>query len=185
MKRIFKTMLLALVLIGGGMSVTSCDEETISQILGLLLGGTTYTYSGTATLECFGPGENGGFREIVKGTASLQPSITSASDNTCTLVIPAFKLGDVTVNQMSFGGLVLTANSASTENIISISEQNGYSVDGTMIYDGVEHQISGLFIKEGSKASTKSTSFMISVYFDEAGDYAVNVTFSGESITNQ
>ena len=74
MKRIFKTMLLALVLIGGGMSVTSCDEETISQILGLLLGGTTYTYSGTATLECFGPGENGGFREIVKGTASLQPS---------------------------------------------------------------------------------------------------------------
>ena len=38
MKKIMKTMFLALLLIGGGMSVTSCDENTVSQILGLLLG---------------------------------------------------------------------------------------------------------------------------------------------------
>ena len=52
MKKILKSICLALAVLGGGIGVTSCDSETISQVLGLLLGGTPSTYSGTATIEC-------------------------------------------------------------------------------------------------------------------------------------
>ena len=73
MKKIMKTMFLALLLIGGGMSVTSCDENTVSQILGLLLGNTPSTYSGTATLECLqGTYNPMNYESVAKGSATLQ-----------------------------------------------------------------------------------------------------------------
>ena len=94
-----KTMFLALLLIGGGMSVTSCDENTVSQILGLLLGNTPSTYSGTATLECLqGTYNPMNYESVAKGSATLQTSVTLNTLNaTGTLTIQGVKVNGTAV----------------------------------------------------------------------------------------
>ena len=57
MKRIFKSIALCLAIAGAGLTTVSCDSDTITQILNEVLGnlvntGQTYTYMGSASIQC-------------------------------------------------------------------------------------------------------------------------------------
>jgi len=181
MKRIFKTMLLALVLIGGGMSVTSCDENTVSQILGLLLGNTPSTYSGTATLECLqGTYNPMNYESVAKGSATLQTSVTLNTLNaTGTLTIQGVKVGDVTLGDITLYNLAYTANSDNTMCTLSLGESS--SITGTFTYNGKSSEGSNAYIGK-AEANGSTLSLKMTLYFGDEMTEAVNIEYAGKLV---
>ena len=186
MKRVVKTLALCLAVAGMGVATSSCDSDTINQIINAILGGQVYTYSGNAALQCLeGPDVNH-YKVQAEGTAKMQVQLTSNSlGGTCTIVIPAITVGDVNLSQLTVDGLVLTSNSSQTSSTISIGE-NGYNIDGTYSRGSMSHPVQGLFITE-AVASDSNISLKFSIYYgaDETNfTEAVNLTFAGEVVTN-
>ena len=181
MKKILKVVLLSLAVIGGGMSVTSCDEETITQILSLLVGGQASTYSGTATLECLeGTYEPMNYASLAKGTATLQATVSPSSLNgTATLTIQGVTLGDVTIGEVNLYNLAYTANSDNTQCTMDLGESS--SITGTFTYNGQSHEGSSAYI--GKAIATASTlTLEMTLYFGDEMTEAVNLTYSGKVV---
>ena len=186
MKKILMAVSLCLLLAGAGV-MTSCDSDTINQILSMILGGQTYTYGGTAQLQCLAEYSEArsGYTKEQKGTANIQVQLQSNSiGGTCTLTIPAITVGEFKMGQITLSGLQLTGNSAQTQSVISINEESGYGIDGKITYGSAEHDAYALYLKPGSNyATSEAISLELTIYFDESQAEAVNFTFSGNVVT--
>ena len=181
MKKILKTMLLSLVMIGGGLSVTSCDEDTVSQILSLFLGGAPSTYNGTATLDCLeGTYEPMNYKSVASGTATLQTTVTTNTLNsTATLAIQGVTVGDVTLGSITLYNLVFTGNNDKTQCTLSLGESS--SITGTFTYNGQSYEGSNAYI--GKAIATSSTlTLEMTLYFGDELTEAVNLTYSGQLV---
>ena len=186
MKRVVKTLALCLAVAGMGVATSSCDSDTINQIINAILGGQVYTYSGNAALQCLeGPDVNH-YKVQAEGTAKMNVQLTSNSmGGTCTIVIPPVTIGDVTLGQLTIEGLQMTSNESQTHTVISNVESN-YSIDGTYTRGTLSHPAQGLYITE-AVASDTNISLKFSIYYgtdEENLTEAVNLTFAGEVVTN-
>ena len=184
MKKILKMMCLALAVLGGGIGVTSCDEETISQILGLLSGGTPSTYSGTASLECLqGTYNPMNYKKVGEGSATLQVTVsTNTFSNTATLTIQGVTVGDVQLGEITLSNLLYTANSDNTQCTLSLGESS--SILGTFTYNGVSSEGSNAYIGKATVNASTAVLEMTLYYGDEMTE-AVNLKYSGKVVQTQ
>lgn len=103
MKKLFKSALLVLALLGAGTVTTSCDSETLQQIIGLLFNtGQTYTYQGTATSESL-TGSSTQWHNVnqSKNTQLSNMTVQLQSGTTGTLTLAPYTDGAVTVQQIT------------------------------------------------------------------------------------
>ena len=187
MKKLFKGAALGLMLMAGAGMASSCDSETINQILGALLGGgTAYTYQGTAQLEMLeGTYEPMNYKSLGKGTANMTLQLQTGLLNSglATLTIPGVTLNGVTVGTITISNLVLSANSNNTQNYLSLGEQS--SIDGTFTYNEKEYSavtISNLDATNNS-VNTEAMTLQMTVYFGDESTEAMNITYSGKIVT--
>ncbi|MCR4922012.1 MAG: hypothetical protein K5945_09985 [Bacteroidaceae bacterium] len=184
MKKILKSICLALVLIGGAMSVTSCDDETINRVLGLLLGGTPSTYSGTATIECLqGTYEPMNYKSVAKGSATIQVTVaTNTLSSTATLTIQGVTVGDVQLGEITLSNLLYTANQDNTQCTLSLGESS--SILGTFTYNGALSNGSNAYIGTAT-VNASSAALDMTLYYGDEMTEAVNLKFSGKVVQAQ
>ncbi len=114
MRKVFKSMMIALSFLSMGMVTTSCEEGGIlSQILGNLLGQTeTYNYTGTATSESLtGAASTMQWNYINTPTSTklTAPVTLTIQNSLATLALPAYTDGNVTMNGVTLYSLDMSA----------------------------------------------------------------------------
>lgn len=169
MRKVFKSMMIALSFLSMGMVTTSCEEGGIlSQILGNLFdSGQTYNYTGKASSQTMSGstiGQNWCYTSFVNSTQSNPDGIYYFTDvpvsitcsETATIKIPSYIEGDVQTSEILLGSLVMTPNSSETYTMLSVGE-DGFSHSGNMTYEGKEYGIESLYIDEDNTRATSTT----------------------------
>lgn len=193
MKKSFTRVIMALAILCSGVAVSSCDEETISQIISLLFNtGQTYTYTGTATSLALDGSTTaqGWMGDYINGnkpnTYNMQVALKSG--NTGELTIPAYTDGKVTVNGITIYNLVLTASQDQSYTVISLDENGNSSIDGSITYNGVTYPAANLYIAN-AQATSAQIALEMTIFFQKDGedDYskAINFTYTGQAETMQ
>ena len=190
MKKLFKSALLVLALLGAGTVTTSCDSETLQQIIGLLFNtGQTYTYQGTATSQALtGSYSSGEWHYINENKNTQLTSMTAQmqSSTTGTLTLAPYTDGAVTVNQITIYNLTMTAAADQSYTALSIGDNS--TIDGTIVYNGTTYTAANLYI-EKAQATSAGLVLSMTLYFQAANtdDYqmAINLTYTGQATTTQ
>jgi len=190
MKKLFKSALLVLALLGAGTVTTSCDSETLQQIIGLLFNtGQTYTYRGTATSQALtGSYSSGEWHYINENKNTQLTSMTAQlqSSTTGTLTLAPYTDGAVTVNQITIYNLTMTAAADQSYTALSIGDNS--TIDGTIVYNGTTYTAANLYI-EKAQATSAGLVLSMTLYFQAANtdDYqmAINLTYNGQGVETQ
>ena len=186
MKRIFESVALCLAIAGAGLTTVSCDSDTITQILTEVLGnllntGETYSYSGSATLECLeGTYEPMNYKSVAKGTAKLQVNLTSS--NTGTLTIQGFNLDKASMSSITISGLVMTTNNNQSQTTLALGENSAFGQNDSFTYNGKTYPASNLYIEEAT-ATSEQLKLKMTIYFGEGMTDAVNLIYSGQAVS--
>ncbi|MDE5788572.1 MAG: hypothetical protein K2H79_08560 [Bacteroidaceae bacterium] len=174
---------------------TSCDENTLTQLLPIITElfkpGTVYSYTGTANTESYrGASQTDGWHitdyingteENKKGTyefKGMQINLTE-SQTGITLAIPAYSENNnkVVTSDITISGLVATLSNDQSYNTLSLGES---SIKGTMTCDGVTYDTANLYIEEAI-ASANYLKLNMTIYFqapDVTDDYATAIKFT-------
>lgn len=174
---------------------TSCDENTLTQLLPIITElfkpGTVYSYTGTANTESYrGASQTDGWHitdyingteENKKGTyefKGMQINLTE-SQTGITLAIPAYSENNnkVVTSDITISGLVATLSNDQSYNTLSLGES---SIKGTMTCDGVTYDTANLYIEEAI-ASVNYLKLNMTIYFqapDVTDDYATAIKFT-------
>ncbi|MDE6634111.1 MAG: hypothetical protein K2J96_02480 [Bacteroidaceae bacterium] len=174
---------------------TSCDENTLTQLLPIITElfkpGTVYSYTGTANTESYrGASQTDGWHitdyingteENKKGTyefKGMQINLTE-SQTGITLAIPAYSENNnkVVTSDITISGLVATLSNDQSYNTLSLGES---SIDGSMTCDGVTYKAANLYIEEAI-ASANYLKLNMTIYFQAPNvtdDYATAIKFT-------
>ncbi|MBQ7571898.1 MAG: hypothetical protein IJT19_06635 [Bacteroidaceae bacterium] len=188
MKKVFKSAMLVLAMLTTGLVTTSCDSETLQQIIGMLFNtGQTYTYSGSATSQSLTGSYNSGEWHYVNQNHDTQltnMTVQLQSSTTGTLTLAPYTDGAVTVQQITIYNLAMTAAADQSYTSLSIGENS--TIDGTIQYNGVTYTAANLYI-EKAQATSGNISLKMTLYFQAANtdDYqmAINLTYTGAAVT--
>lgn len=189
MMKFFKKVAVCLVLGGMSLSMTSCDSDVITGILGQLVealtgtaAGQTYTYNGTEVLDCYGDRQSdGSYKTLLahgqmnnKGVTFVAKQVGSIVQGEVTL--PACKDEKVTISEITVGGITCTTQNDNT--ILSLPDE--YTADGTVTVGGKNYAITGVFIDKASYVNTSKINLVMSIFYGDGLEYAVNVTYTGD-----
>lgn len=193
MKKVFKSALLVLTMLTTGLVTTSCDNETIQQIINTVIGnlfntGQTYTYTGSATSQSLTGSYNSGKWNYVnqsKNTQLTNMTVQLQSKQTGTLSLAPYTDGDVTVQQITIYNLTMTAAADQSYTALSIGDNS--TIDGTIQYKGTTYTAANLYI-EKAQATSGNISLSMTLYFQDPNktdDYqmAINLTYTGQAVT--
>lgn len=183
MKKFFTKVMVALCLMGGSMSFSSCDSDVVSEIVGALLpeligdiwggSGQTNNYVGNFSEQLLV--KNGEGYAAATETEAYEGTTLAASvnkKNQVSLTIPGhtnasetFTISDITISNLDLdesGSLEVGDNS---------------SISGSIKVGSKTYEASDAYIKCTITSSNLTVS-TISIYFGD-DEYALNVTFSG------
>lgn len=183
MKRIIKSIALCLTIVGAGLTTTSCDSETINQILNEVLGnlvntGQTYIYSGTASIQCLEGASASQLAEIAKGTAKMQVSLKSG--RTGTITIPGFTLNGATMTQVTLYDLDMSTDDNQTQTFI-IGNSSSFGQNDAFTYNNKTYPATNLYIEKAA-ATSEEIYLKMTIWFGNETD-AVNLEYSGRAVT--
>ena len=193
MRKIFFRMCLCLAILGTGITVSSCDENStwLNIIKNLLGTNTTYTYSGNGSYQCLAePNSTGAYAKTLANftTQGSQVALTTTSVNEteATVVLPAVSSNGVTMSAVTLSGLYMQSNGNTTT--LSVPA-DGISGEGTFTSENQTYSLSNLYVTSASATSGVITMEM-TLYFGTAnsqGAYpvAVNVKYSGQASSQQ
>jgi len=198
MKKIFRNTLVALAFLGTGTGLTSCDSETITSLLPvlleLLMGGQAQTYSGTAQLEGLeSTGETDKDGNVIlkyMDTDSIKTATITAtvqvSNNAATITIPELKVGGRTLTNIQVAGIGITNGVLEggyqwaytcTRQYGTTSESISVVADGTANDNSKTYHFDLLSGKVVTNSDNSATfTFEACVYM---GTEAYNITYNG------
>lgn len=192
MKKIFKKCIVCLSILTMGLTSVSCDSDAITEILATLITnlltqqpGTTYTFSGQGTNQLLKADSSVNTGYVAGGkesTFKCNMTLTIATDNTCTLTIPAMTIdGGASMSEVTFSNLVMTAATSSTK----IDTGDSSTGLGTLTVNGQSYELSNVYMETSSGATNEKLSIAtISIYFGENAEYVVNLTnYNGTAVT--
>lgn len=192
MKKVFKSMMLALSFLSVGLVTTSCEEGGIlSQILGNLFGQTeTYNYTGSGTSECLtGSASTMEWTYINSSTPSkltTTPVTLECKNSLATLTLPSYKDGKVTMNGVALYNLDMAASADNSYTALTVGESS--SIDGSIVYENTTYNAATVYITS-ARATSETMILEMTIYFQSAadataGDYskAINFTYSGKIV---
>ena len=195
MKKYFKSLSLALAIACTGGVVTSCDSDTIAQLIPLITSlfdrGQTYNFTGSATSQAFTSTDGGHSFNYLYATeenpdalfefaSGVPVSLTCTSESTASITLPDYTEteGGVSVEGFTLGNLALDVSEDQTYNTLELTEET--TIAGTMTYDGVTYTAYTALISS-SKATEDSLKLDISMFFqgpdDKDGSYSKGVRF--------
>lgn len=192
MKKFFKKAFVMLGIAGMGLGTTSCDSETIEALLPVLTeiignvfnNGTTNVYQGTYSLQHLTTDGKGAYtldsdKLVFNGTGI---TVTKTNQNMVNLVLPGTDgIGDATMTDVTIGNLeFVTDKSGAVTNQIDLGDNS--TIDGTLTVGNKTYTASNLYIK-CTLTADKLTITEASIYFGDNAEMAINVTFSGNIVT--
>ena len=212
MKKTFTRVIMALGILCSGAVVTSCDEDTITQIINiignLINTGQTYTYTGTATSQSLTGSADNKEWVYINATKSnpegiyefqnMEVSLNSSKTGTGTLTIPAYQEGNVTTSLITISGLSMAVSSDQSNTKLSIGEES--RIEGSLTYNGKNYTAANLSIAEAQStngdqkiegtATSAALQLEMTIYFqgeEDGDDYskAINFTYVGKAETAQ
>ncbi|MBQ3992945.1 MAG: hypothetical protein II645_07310 [Bacteroidaceae bacterium] len=184
MKKFFKKSIVLLCLLGTGVGMTSCDEETISQIiqlLGVVLNGNdqTYIYSGTANISMYNyNSDNNTYDQESKVEKNFQmsPSITIfTADSVVTVALGEMSFGNTTIKDFTF-------NTYYANGKIDPDGPN-YLTGGTCTFNGTQNTAINSAAIQGTITSGESSKLNLTKIEFQVGDKYFIGTFSGTNAT--
>ena len=190
MKKAFTKVLIALTILCTGTISTSCDSETIGQLLPLITSllntGETYLYTGQGNSQSltgsYAQGRWTALNSSPYNYSTMQVQLVCKE--TGTLTIQAFNEGDVAVSEITLSELSLTPNDDETYTILDLTENS--CISGDMTVNGVTYTACSIY-PETLAATPEEIALKMTVYFQAEGeeDYtkAVNFTFTGKVAT--
>jgi len=178
MKKLFRKALLFVSIISMGAFSVSCDSKTISAIFNNLikLQGTTYTYSGNGTVQELILQSDGESYQYGNATPSkFTGSVVLTVNNTLAeLTIPSMTVNGASMSQVKFYNLAMQ----STNNATKLDVGDSTSADGTLTVDGTTYSVSNVYI-ETAVTSQSIAITILSIYFGDNNEYAINITYTG------
>lgn len=184
MKKLFRSFALGLAIAGAGLTTVSCDSDTISQLIDVVLGnlvntGQTYTYTGTANIQCLEGASADQLAEVAKGTAQLQVILKSST--TGTLTIQGFTLDKASMTTVTLNNLAMTTDANKTKTTLSIGDNSAFGQNDSFTYNGKTYPASNLHI-ETATATSDAIALKMTIWF---GDYtdAVNLEYTGKAVS--
>lgn len=189
MKKIITRALLACLALGAGLTATSCDEDTLSALLGGLFNqGETYSYTGGEKVTVMSDYDGTSYNNaLINGAEIAAKSVTFKATqvgNTVSgeLALPALTStgGDVQLNitAATFARLLCTTVGDKTQ----IATTTETTADGTITVDGHPYAITNLYIDPASYVTQTDIHLTLSIFYGENNEYAVNVEYTGEVI---
>lgn len=175
-----------------GLTTTSCgDDDIISTIIQELITnligqqGQVYNYNVTGSVQKLyketaeGNYMNGAASQTFKAMIPV-----TVNNNTATIVIPAMTVDGITMTNVTFSGLVLTAVGQQYTSM-TMSEE-GVGVEGTATINGKQYPVTNLFIKDARLTSEQMSMNTFQIFFGENLEYVVSLTnVSGDIVSNQ
>lgn len=192
MKKIFRNIAMCLAIGTMGLTTTSCgDDDIISTIIQELITnligqqGQVYNYNVTGSVQKLyketaeGNYMNGAASQTFKAMIPV-----TVNNNTATIVIPAMTVDGITMTNVTFSGLVLTAVGQQYTSM-TMSEE-GVGVEGTATINGKQYPVTNLFIKDARLTSEQMSMNTFQIFFGENLEYVVSLTnVSGDIVSNQ
>lgn len=191
MKKTLFRMCLCLAILGTGITLSSCDENStwLNIIKNLLGTNSTYTYTGDGSYEClegtYNPMNYNRVGEFTVTSQYVQLTTTSSTTDMATIVLPAASSSGVSLSAITLSNLPMTSDNTATTLAVG---DNSY-IDGTFTYNGHTYTAANLYISKASATSGVITLEM-TIYFGTAnasGEYsdyteAVNYKFTGRVV---
>lgn len=182
-----KTSVLVLLTAFMPLTFTSCGENTdwreiASIILNNLLGqqGVTYNFTGKGTMQVLQ--NTGGANGFVNATERLAFQGTlplTVNNSAATLQIPSMTLGNYQMSNITFSNLVLRAvTNGNVTEYTSVEVGDNTTADGSITVNGTSYPVTNLYM-ETKATNTTLTITIMSIYFGQDNEFAVNVVFTG------
>lgn len=187
MKKTFRAVALALAVAGSAIGLSSCDSESLPQILSLvseILQGQQTNYRSTT---CYGTyyilNSAGSIQEKVAGVVNKSVDATVSCNTfsqTISVVLGSVQVNDsISISGAGITSMLYTANSDQTQITLNLSDNS--TVVGTLTINGKTYDASNLSLNNGTITESGLT-IDADVYFDN-DLRAVNVKFVGPEVS--
>ena len=194
MKKFFKKAFIFIALGAMSLTTTSCDSDTVQEIVSMLITNLTNLNGQTYQYQCQGKAEvltmNAAGEYNTSGVSQFNGVFSVRySGATANVTVPAMKIGNVDMSLVTISGLALTAQNNYTS--ISVPD-TGVNGEGSITVDGKTYQLSNIFVEEGTHtnqieatATSQNLSFKtFQLFFGDNYEYVVSLTtVSGEALT--
>lgn len=184
MKKITKHLVLALAILCMGGITTSCDSDTIAQIISQFFNtGETYTFSGTAASRLYtGSYKTAKWDEMNAYEYGLTTMLECAND-LGTLTIQAMSTQGI--SQIAITNLTLTPNADQTYTVLANSQTS--QISGSVTIDNVTYTAAAWELVTAA-ATPSEMALELIVYFQGTGDSSdyskkLLLTFTGATAT--
>ena len=194
MRKFFRKAILSLCILSMGLVVANCstfgnfgkniDSNTLTQIITALVTdlvgqkGTVYTFSGSGTAQQLVMRSDGQYNSAGDAT-NYKANMKVTTNNTfANLEIPAIKLKGCKMSIVTFYNLSMTTATNNT----SLTVGDNTTADGTITIDGATYSVSNVYM-ETTVTNQKLTITMMSIYFGESNQYVMNLTYTGNGLT--
>lgn len=177
------------LMLTAGLTTTSCDEDTLQTLLGGLFNpGETYNYVGTVKASVLGgKGAEGYTKYLVQDAAVENKSVTFKAQQASAsvvgqVVLPALSgtNGDTqfSILQATISDIVCTTTNGVTRLALPTT---GFGGEGTITVNGTPYNMSNAYIDPSSSVTQSDIHLVLSIYYGENEEYAVNFEYTGKN----
>ena len=187
MRKIFRKAILSLCILSMGLVNVSCDSETITELITILITnlvgqqGTTYTFTGSGTAQELIMQSDGQYQYGNATPSKFNGTFSVTVNNTvANMTVPGMTVNGATMSAINFNDLSMAATSNNTT--LDVGEST--SAEGSLTVNGTTYDVSSVYMKT-TVTSQKLTISEMSIYFGEKGEFAMNLTFAGNGVTQE
>ena len=194
MRKIFRKAILSLCILSMGLVNVSCDSETITELITILITnlvgqqGTTYTFTGSGTAQELIMQSDGQYQYGNATPSKFNGTFSVTVNNTvANMTVPGMTVNGATMSAINFYNLSMAATSNNT----TLDVGDNTSAEGSLTVNGTTYNVTSVYIeteKEELRTTEKKKKLNIpimSIYFGNKGEFAMNLTFAGNGVTQE
>ena len=194
MRKIFRKAILSLCILSMGLVNVSCDSETITELITILITnlvgqqGTTYTFTGSGTAQELIMQSDGQYQYGNATPSKFNGTFSVTVNNTvANMTVPGMTVNGATMSAINFYNL----NMAATSNNTTLDVGDNTSAEGSLTVNGTTYNVTSVYIeteKEELRTTVTNQKLNIpimSIYFGDNGKFAMNLTFAGNGVTQE
>lgn len=187
MRKFFRKAILSVCILSMGLVNVSCDSDTITELITILITnlvgqqGTTYTFSGSGTAQELIMQSDGQYQYGNATPAKFSGNFSVTVNNTlANMTVPGMTVNGATISAINFYNLSMTATSNNT----TLDVGDSTSAEGSLTVNGTTYEVSNVYM-ETTVTNQKLTITIMSIYFGESNQYVMNLTYLGNGVTEQ
>lgn len=191
--RSFHQLIACLLVAVVSMSISSCDtvkkvlaDQQTQQLLGAIITnmmgqqGSNYQFKGSGTTQLLTLKAGGtAFQDYEQGSKQVKfngQMMVVVNNTNANMIIPDLKVGEGTMNGIKLYNMQLSQ----ATNATGITVGDNSTIDGTYTINGKAYKASNLYIS-ATVTNQQLNITLMSIYFGDNGEYAVNIVFDGQT----